>query len=296
MDEPGLVVVWLLLAVLACGLISARIAENRSGWWFLWFLVGILFGPVGVALTWAVAGTNSVCGYCQKSIHPRATKCPYCQSDFAVPAGLVGNATPACAKPQVQRERHTTFPFLRTRWFWFAFTVMIPLVVLCLYLIVSDASERQEPPTGSPVTTANALSLAAPPTSTASAQDAPASSQVAGRCWSYSPAEVKLDGTITSKTFPAKPAFESTESSIEPERVWILVLSAPTCTNEQKADGQTQDAEAIVTEMQLLLDQTAYDIYQPLLDKTVTVTGTLIHSFTEHHHTPVMLSVSTIEP
>jgi len=130
------------------------------------------------------------------------------------------------------------------------------------------------------------------------AASAPVSS-TAGACLSYGPAVVKLTGTITPKTFPGKPNFESLEKGDEPENVWILALAAPSCTNEQKNGNDTIGAEADVRELQLSLgDQQMYDRYRPLLGRMVNVTGSLDHAIPEdgHHHTLVMLSVASIEP
>jgi hypothetical protein len=102
-------------------------------------------------------------------------------------------------------------------------------------------------------------------------------------CLSYSPAVAKLTGTVTPKTFPGLPHFESVEDGDEAENVWIVELSAPTCTNEQQVEDQTTDANADVREN------------REVLSRKVTVTGTWEHAFTAHNHTAVMSSVSSID-
>jgi hypothetical protein len=134
-----------------------------------------------------------------------------------------------------------------------------------------------------------------PPSPTASDQVALAAandSSAGGGCLSYSPALVTLTGTITPKTFPGKPNFESVEKGDEPETVWILTLSSPACVNEQKVEDHTLEGHADVRDLQLLIDdQQKYDTYRPLLGRTVSVTGTLDEAVSLHNHTPVMLSV-----
>ena len=137
-----------------------------------------------------------------------------------------------------------------------------------------------------------------PQTPNASTQSAlAAASSIGGTCLSYGPAVVTLKGTITPKTFPGRPNFESIERGDEPEAVWILALTESTCTSEQKVDEHTIEAEANVRELQLTIgDQQLYERYQPLLGRTVNVSGTLDHAVTGHHHTPVILDVTGIEP
>ena len=76
-----LVAVWV-----ACGVVSALISENRDNgtlYNFIWLLLGFTLGPLGVVLAFAIAGRGATCGYCRKSLHPEALKCPYCQTSFS---------------------------------------------------------------------------------------------------------------------------------------------------------------------------------------------------------------------
>jgi hypothetical protein len=71
-----------LIIWIGCGIGSAAIASNRGGSGCLWFVLGILLGPFGLALAWFASGSNTICYYCRKPIHPEAKKCPYWQSVF----------------------------------------------------------------------------------------------------------------------------------------------------------------------------------------------------------------------
>lgn len=122
-----------------------------------------------------------------------------------------------------------------------------------------------------------------------------------GGCLAYEPVAVSLTGVITRKTFPGPPGYESVEKGDEPETIWVLGVNQPICTDEKKEtiDGEehTTVAEANLQEFQLLIsDQETYAKYGSLVGRTVTVTGTLVHGFTGHHHTTVMLSVTAMEP
>ena len=63
------------------GIAAARIAENRGASGFLWFILGMLFGPIGLACAFG-AGTLQRCPTCKRRNHPEALKCAYCQTDL----------------------------------------------------------------------------------------------------------------------------------------------------------------------------------------------------------------------
>lgn len=89
--------VWLWIA-LFCGLIAAAIG-NRKGIAGKAFLVGLLLGPIGVALAALDSGNpkraaelerdrhikagEKQCTACYGWVDMRATRCPHCQSDLA---------------------------------------------------------------------------------------------------------------------------------------------------------------------------------------------------------------------
>lgn len=72
----------LVLAIwLLCGIGAASIAQGRGASGCLWFGIGVLLGPLGLALAFT-AGSQKECPHCRKKIHPGATKCPFCQSSL----------------------------------------------------------------------------------------------------------------------------------------------------------------------------------------------------------------------
>jgi hypothetical protein len=119
-------------------------------------------------------------------------------------------------------------------------------------------------------------------------------------CRSYFSDNVTLRGTIEPKTFPGPPNFESVEKGDAAEDVWLFNLETPICTKagEANPDGsQYTPAEADVRSMQMLFDNSEmYDRYRNLLGREVTVTGSLGHAFTGHHHTSVMINIVDIQP
>jgi RNA polymerase subunit RPABC4/transcription elongation factor Spt4 len=68
------IVVWIF-----CGIGAALVAQSRGASGCLWFGLGVLLGPFGLAFAFA-SGTDRKCPQCRERIHPEATKCPKCQS------------------------------------------------------------------------------------------------------------------------------------------------------------------------------------------------------------------------
>lgn len=65
-----------------CGIGAAFVAQSRGASGCFWFGMGVLFGPFGLAFSFA-SGTDRRCPNCRERIHPEATRCPKCQTDLA---------------------------------------------------------------------------------------------------------------------------------------------------------------------------------------------------------------------
>ena len=114
-------------------------------------------------------------------------------------------------------------------------------------------------------------------------------------CLSYEPEVVKLVGTLTRKTFPGPPNYQSIRNGDRAETCWLVKLHSPVCVAEDKADPDLNPSQDRVIEMQLVLDPAAYKTDKGLIGRDVIVTGTLYGAHTGHHHMPVMLTVKSIE-
>jgi hypothetical protein len=68
-----------VLLWVVCGIAAAFIASGRGANGCLWFGLGVLLGPIGLAMSFA-AGSGNKCPHCQRDIHPEATRCPHCQA------------------------------------------------------------------------------------------------------------------------------------------------------------------------------------------------------------------------
>ena len=118
-------------------------------------------------------------------------------------------------------------------------------------------------------------------------------SLMAAECLKYEPEVSKLSGTISRKTFPGRPNYESMALGDASETVWVLHLTHPVCVAE--GEGGINEAEKGVNTLQLEMKVDQFKIYKDKIGKKVTATGTLFHSHTGHHHTKVLLTVSDLD-
>jgi len=114
-------------------------------------------------------------------------------------------------------------------------------------------------------------------------------------CVSYDPSVVRLTGTLIRKTFPGPPNFESIRGGDEPETYWLLNLPKPICVNQDNTEPDLNPMQENVRRVQLVLDPSVYKQYGNLVGKRITVTGTLFGAHTGHHHTPVLVTVKTLQ-
>lgn len=109
-------------------------------------------------------------------------------------------------------------------------------------------------------------------------------------CLSYDPEVVQLIGTISKKTFPGPPNYESVRKGDKPETYWVLHLPDTVCT-QPSGDN---DGETAVTDLQLILTRKQYALYRKFLGRRVNVSGKLSRAITGHHYTPVLMEVTGI--
>ncbi len=113
-------------------------------------------------------------------------------------------------------------------------------------------------------------------------------------CLSYAPAVVTLQGKLVRRTFP-EPIREGNLILIS-ETPLLLDVESAICMNEDKSDASGFNrARKGIHEIQLFVKLDAYKQYSALVGKKVTVTGTLFGEHNAHHHTPVLLTVTSLK-
>ena len=94
---------FLLIVWIFCGIGAAVVANNRRGSGCLWFGLGVLLGPFGLAGAFLFSGDDAFCPRCRKQVHTKAVKCPHCQSDLsgadAQTPGAAPRQNPTSTKP-----------------------------------------------------------------------------------------------------------------------------------------------------------------------------------------------------
>ncbi len=111
-------------------------------------------------------------------------------------------------------------------------------------------------------------------------------------CLRYEPDTVAIAGSLTRKTFPGRPNYESVKEGDEPETGFYLEVPGPVCTiaspdSANDNNGSLHDVRLI----QLVLDSAGHARLKPRLGRQVTLRGTLFAAFTGHHHAPLLLRV-----
>jgi len=114
-------------------------------------------------------------------------------------------------------------------------------------------------------------------------------------CLSYEPVVVTINGTLVRKTFPGPPNYESAKKGDKLETSWFLDLPAKVCVTEDSAEPDLNPKQGAVREIQLVLQPEQYVQHKQLVGKKVIATGTLFGKHTAHHHTPVLLTIHTLE-
>ena len=70
---PLILITWVI-----CGIAAAHVASNRGASGFLWFVLGMLLGPLGLALAFATGSKSGTCARCLKEVSWNAEACQHC--------------------------------------------------------------------------------------------------------------------------------------------------------------------------------------------------------------------------
>jgi hypothetical protein len=118
---------------------------------------------------------------------------------------------------------------------------------------------------------------------------------VVSNCLDYQPSQVVLRGKLARQVFPGRPNFADLRKGDEPEDSLILHLTKPICVNDNTLVDMTADAESNVQEVQLVVaNNDDWKKASPLAGREITVSGSLFHRVTGHHHTAVLITVRNV--
>ncbi|MCX6348237.1 MAG: hypothetical protein NTV79_01865 [Candidatus Aureabacteria bacterium] len=78
--------------------------KNQAG---TGFLLGLLFGPIGLLIICLTQGNRLKCPMCRKMIENDARLCPYCRSDLAIGPGSSDAYYYRSDAPPARTERMT---------------------------------------------------------------------------------------------------------------------------------------------------------------------------------------------
>jgi hypothetical protein len=110
---------------------------------------------------------------------------------------------------------------------------------------------------------------------------------------SYYPAVVELKGTLRVKLYYGPPNYGENPDTDAKEVMSILILSKPVSVRGNPDPKAKFDRQSVkdIRKIQLVLTAP----HKELIGETVLVKGTLFHAFTGHHHTDVLMDVSSIK-
>jgi hypothetical protein len=110
---------------------------------------------------------------------------------------------------------------------------------------------------------------------------------------SYYPAVVELKGTLRVKLYYGPPNYGENPKTDAKEETLILTLSKPVSVRGNPDPEAKFDRQSVKNIRKIQLVLTMPD--KEFIGKTVLVKGTLFQAFTGHHHTAVLMNVSSIK-
>lgn len=105
-------------------------------------------------------------------------------------------------------------------------------------------------------------------------------------CLNYEPENVTLSGKLARLSMK--------NISGRKETIYVLKLETPICVNAD-AESEYNQQQSGVNDIQLAFDAEKYKSSRALLNKNVSVSGTLFGEHTQHHFTKVLMMVSEIK-
>jgi hypothetical protein len=115
-----------------------------------------------------------------------------------------------------------------------------------------------------------------------------ASNAADSKCLEYGPAIVTLTGTIIRHMEYGPPNYGEDPAHDAKELYWYLQLDDPICVNGKKEYSQEMEEEKNVRKVQIVY-LNGYPKGDNWINHRASITGTLFHAITGHHHTKVLI-------
>jgi hypothetical protein len=106
-----------------------------------------------------------------------------------------------------------------------------------------------------------------------------------GPCLEYKPTPIELVGHLERIDFPGDPTYVDRDGKQQTQPGYYLRIAHPTCT----AAKGNYEARTEVTVFQMVLDSATLAAVRPLVDKEVTVHGTIIPATGARPNAPVLM-------
>lgn len=113
-------------------------------------------------------------------------------------------------------------------------------------------------------------------------------------CLPYGPAVVTLSGKITSHLEYGAPGYGEDPAHDAKDIYWYLDLAKPICVNGKDEDSPEMSSEDDVRRIQIVFYHGYPGPRKHWVGHRATITGTLFHSITGHHHTSVLIESNNI--
>jgi hypothetical protein len=113
-------------------------------------------------------------------------------------------------------------------------------------------------------------------------------------CVDYEPKTVTLTGTITAHMDYGPPNFGEDPAHDAKEHYWRLDLDKPICVNGSERDDPEMQGERNIKHLQILY-LNEYPAGGDWVGHRVSITGTLFHRISGHHHTRVLITAAKTE-
>ena len=110
-----------------------------------------------------------------------------------------------------------------------------------------------------------------------------------GACLEYEPAVVTLTGTITRHMEYGPPGYGEDPAHDAKEVYWYLELNNPICVNGKDEDSPDMQGEKDVRKLQIVYPM-GYPKGGGWIGHRASITGTLFHAISGHHHTNVLIT------